>query len=482
MRGSLVDSERHFQLLQKLLASFLCLTLLCASATPRSFSQGPGLAASTTLNAAALGNLAVGIHGLVNDAISQANQAAEDRLKQLEMIVNSALFSLTTAINYGIDKMDAAMQANLRVLNDNAQQLIARYAALTKATLAQAQSYLNDDFDLLGTKLGNTVAQVDFLNTTPVLNVPKNGIAIFRAHGDMTEVFLTGVGLTKLSVVPEVKLLGPDGSVTPVTVESYSMAFLKLSIPTKLISRYGNYTLSFNFCVGRSWVFKSYGEQKISVLVCPIPRITISTKVWVEGDSWNTRITQVNQGNLANGTIYGLQCPGGNGRCDPRDITVQATPGWELYDPGWGRLINCVRNAWNGYTDLSYISPTGCRIYSDGRNGDAHLNVVVQIAERQRNHKSECGDVFSDQRDLIGTVASSIDFPRAKLNGDCDSGLILKTLFKSNHGDALTDQHGSLANDQVTVDVGDGIISLKSAPRCTEKEYGEVVVAKSPKL
>jgi hypothetical protein len=158
------------------------------------------------------------------------------------------------------------------------------------------------------------------------------------------------------------------------------------------------------------------------------------------------------------------------------NITAQAAPGWELYDPGWGRLVNCVTNSSNGHTDITYTGPNSCRIYADGSGGDAHLNVGVQIAERQRIHKSECGDTFSDQRDLIGTVASTFDFPRAKLTGTCDSGVVLKTLFKSNLGDATTDQHGSVANDQVSVDVGDGIVTLKSVPQCRERAYGEVVV------
>jgi hypothetical protein len=476
MRGRLVYREGEFQLLRKLFASFICLSIICASVPTPANAQVPGLAASTALNAAGLGALAVGVHGLVNDSISEANKDLEDRLRQLEAIVNSALFSLTMAINYGIDKLDAAMQANLRVLNDNAQQLLARFGALTKATLAQAQAYLTDDINQAGNALGNAVAQVNFLNTTPVLNVPKNGIAIFRAHGDATEVFVTGVGLTKLSVVPEVKLFGPDKSVVQVTVEANTMAFLKLSIPTKSIGRDGTYTLSFNFCVGRYWVgLKEYGEQKISVLVCPIPRFSISTKLWVEGDGWETRIRNLNEGNLANGAIYGVQCPSGNGN-SKLPITAQASPGWELYDPGWGRLINCVRNSSNGYTDLAYAAGNTCVIYTDGRSGDAHLNVVAQVAERHRIHKNECGKPFEDNRDLIGTVASSFDFPRASLNGDCDSGVVLKALFKSNLGDALTDQHGSVANDQVSIDVGDGIITLKSSPQCRERSYGEVVV------
>jgi hypothetical protein len=477
MRGRLVCSEDGFQLLRKLFASFLCLSIICASVPTPSIAQVPSLAASTALNAAGLGALAVGVHGLVNDAISQANQDLEDRLRQLEAIVNSALFSLTTAINYGIDKLDATMQANLRVLNDNAQQLLARYGALTKATLAQAQAYLTSDIDQAGNALGNAVAQVNFLNTTPILNVPTNGIAIFRAYGNTTDVFVTGVGLTKLSVVPEVKIFGPNKSVAPVTVEANTMAFLKLSIPTNFISRDGTYTLSFNFCVGRYWVgLKEYAEQKISVLVCPIPRFSISTKLWVEGDAWETRIRNLNEGNLANGAIYGVQCPSGNGN-SRLPITAQASPGWELYDPGWGRLINCVRNASNGYTDLAYAGGNTCIIYADGRNGDAHLNVVAQVAERHRVHKNQCGNIFLDNRDLIGTVASSFDFPRASLNGDCDSGVVLKALFKSNLGDVLTDQHGFLANDQVSVDVVDGVTTLKSAPQCRERAYGEVVVA-----
>jgi hypothetical protein len=477
MRGRLVYGEGHFQPLRKLFASFLCLSIMWASIPTPSFAQVPGLAASTALNAAGLGALAVGVHGLVNDAISQANKDLEDRLRQLEAIVNSALFSLTTAINYGIDKLDATMQANLRVLNDNAQQLLARFGALTKATLAQAQAYLTDDINQAGNALGNAVAQVDFINTTPVLNVAKSGIAIFRAHGNATELFVTGVGLTKLGVVPEVKLFGPNNSVTPVIVESNTMALLKLSIPTNLISHDGSYTLSLNLCSGTYWFgWKKYVEQKVPLLVCPIPRFTVSTKLWVEGDAWETRTRYLNEGNLNNGGLYGVQTPSGNGNSS-MVITAQPSPGWELYDPGWGRLINCVRNAQNGYTDLTYAGGITCKIYVDGRNGDAHLNVAAQVAERHRVHKAECAAAFTDQRDLIGTVASTFEFPRANLNGACDSGVVLKALFKSNLGDALTDQHGFLANDQVTVDVGDGVVTLKSAPQCHEHAYGEVVVA-----
>jgi hypothetical protein len=49
-------------------------------------------------------------------------------------------------------------------------------------------------------------------------------------------------------------------------------------------------------------------------------------------------------------------------------------------------------------------------------------------------------------------------------------------VFKSNHGDALTDHQGLLADRQVSVDVGDGIISLVSTPRCVEQAYGRVEV------
>ena len=466
-----------FGIIQKLLASFLCIALFSVTTGSPSFSQVPGLAGSVATNAAALGGLAVGIHGLVNDAISQANNDLADRLKQLEQIVNGALFSLTTAMNYGIDKMDFAAQSNVRVLNDNATQLLAKYGALTHATLKDAQKYLNDDIDSLGNKFGNALAQIDILNTTPILNVPNDGIAIFRGPGNDTKILLTGVGLTKLSVVPEVKLLSQDGKSTPVTVESYSMAFLKLSIPTNLLSRFGNYTLLFNFCTGRSWGFKQYGEQKVPVLACSIPRITIRTKIWVEGDDWTTRIRQVKQGNLGgDGSIYGVQCGSGNGSCPPRDITVQADPGWELYDPGWSRLINCPVNAQNGYTSIEFPNATTCRIYCDGRNGNCHLNVIVQVAERQRAHKAECAQPFEKDTDLIGTVPATLEFSRATLNGDCDSGTVLKALFKSSYGDAITDLHGSLAQAQVSIDVGDGIVSLNSAPRCVEKEYGKAII------
>jgi hypothetical protein len=463
--------------LRKCLAILLCFGVVSASGPAPTFGhQVPGLGASTAANAVALGALAVGVHGLVNDAISKANKDLEDRLKQLEAIVNGALFSLQTAINYGVDKMDAAMQANLNILNNNAQQILAKFGALTNATLQQAQAYLTSDIDQAGNALGNAVAQVNFINTTPVLNVPRTGIAIFRSNSNVTALFITGVGLTKLGVVPDVKLIGPNRSSVPISVESNTMALLKLSIPTNAISSDGTYSLSLNFCVGRSWFgWKQYAEQKVSVLICPIPRFTISTKLWVEGDGWITRIRNLNEGNLQNGAIYGVQVPNGNDN-SRAVITAQASPGWELYDPGWGRLINCIPNASNGYSSLTYDKQIFCVIYVDGRNGNAHLNVVAQVAERQRVHKSECADPFTDKRDLIGTVTTTFAFQRSTLNGSCDSGVVLKALLSSNVGDGTTDQHGFLANNQVAFDVGDGIVSLKSTPQCQERAYGEVVV------
>jgi hypothetical protein len=186
----------------------------------------------------------------------------------------------------------------------------------------------------------------------------------------------------------------------------------------------------------------------------------------------------MNEGNLMGGAIYGVQIGTGNGNLS-LPIVARAASGWELYDhAGWGRVINCVRNDANGYTDMGYSGGNTCTIYVDGRQGNAHLNVVAQVAERRRIHKNECGDAFTDQRDLIGTVKSTFEFSRPRLNGSCDSGLILKALFKSSLGDALPDLNGFLANDQVSVSVGDGLITLKSTPQCREQSYGEVVVRK----
>jgi hypothetical protein len=53
---------------------------------------------------------------------------------------------------------------------------------------------------------------------------------------------------------------------------------------------------------------------------------------------------------------------------------------------------------------------------------------------------------------------------------------VLKALLKSSGGDALPYLSGSLAGDQVTVNVGDGIVNLASVPHCREQVYGKVVV------
>ena len=87
MRWALVSSESQLPILHKLFSCFLCVTLICGSLAPPSFSQVP-LAGAVAQSVAGLGALATGLHGLVNDAISQANNALADRLKQLEGVVN----------------------------------------------------------------------------------------------------------------------------------------------------------------------------------------------------------------------------------------------------------------------------------------------------------------------------------------------------------------------------------------------------------
>lgn len=79
-------------------------------------------------------------------------------------------------------------------------------------------------------------------------------------------------------------------------------------------------------------------------------------------------------------------------------------------------------------------------------------------------------------RDLIGAIASTFNFPRAQLDGSCDTGLVLKDNVTSSEGDGISVLTGFVAGGQVSVDVGDGIINLKFTPHCQEKLPGSVVV------
>jgi len=463
---------------RSVLSSVVCVCFLGDYVVPPACAQPTDLLTTVKQTIGSLSPVAVGLQSLVDDAIAKGNQALADRLSQLQAIINGALFSLQTMINYGIDKLDTSMQSQLRVLNANAQQLVAKFSVLSRSTLEQAQSYLQDDLDKLQSTFGNSIAQINFLNTTPILNVPKDGFSLIQGKDSVTYMYITGVGMTKADTTPDVKLLRDKQVIAGVPVKSQSMPLLKISIPSKAISQpSADYSLSFRFCTGINLIgIKQYTDQEFPLRVCKLPRFTITTKLWSEGQDWRTEIRNLNQGSLAGGIVYGVQCPRGNGKAGPLVITAQAFPGWELYDPGWGRLINCIRNSANGYTDMGYQGPSSCWIYVDGRDGDAHLNVTVQIAERQRITKTECAAPFVDRRELHGTIASSFEFSRAQLNGTCDTGLVLKAIVTSSEGDAISDLTGILADGQVAVSIGDGIVTLKSTPHCREQPYGNVVV------
>ena len=465
-------------------ASFTLLAGLCLDMWPTAPARAADLDLThlvpQTLNG--LNPIAIGVHSLLSDAISEANQDLEARLRQLESIINSAIFSLQTALNYGIDKLDWSMQQQLRVLNASAQQLVARYGVLARATLREAQTYLQDDLDHLQSALGNTIAQIDFLNTTPIVNISKSGFAIFRSSTLTTELLINGVGLAKNGVHPTVTLVRPrDGRKVPVPVVASSMPMLMLSLTNESIRESGRYVLSAVLCSGtRMWLFNRYVVQEFPLLVCDLPHYQVTTKLWMEGAAWENRTRSLAQGNLVNGTIYGVQCPAGNGNAR-LSVTAQADPGWELYDPGWGRLINCVENSAGGYHDMGYEGPTTCWLYADGRSGNAHLNVVAQVAERRRVTKTECAPPIVDRRELRGTAKSTFEFNPATLQGGCDGSLVLKSQVTSSEGDSLADLTGFLANGEVAVSVGERMVSLESLPKCKERTYGEVVVLPAPR-
>jgi hypothetical protein len=478
MEAAYACDSRQPSFIQKVLACFLSVVLLSLSTTRPALPQAP-LALAVAGSVAALGALAVGINGLMNSAISQANQDAIDRLQQLDGIVNGALFSLTRAMNYGIDKMNNAMQANLRILNKNANDIVDKFGALTTATLDQAQKYLNSDLVKVADGLGNAIAQVDFINTTPALDIPGDGLSIIRSHSGTTKLFLTGVGLAKGSIPPTVQLISANGTKTRVNVDGYSLAFLKLSIPTSALSGSDDYTLSFRFVTSPGTFVDFHETQNVPLLACAPTKISISTKIWMTGQAWEENIRQLRDGNMASGDMYHVTCVKGD--CDDiKQITAYEQTGWELYTPpDWnGHAILCSKNSSNGHAEINYLSPVTCKISVNGSEGNSHLNVVVQVAERKRINKDVCGKVLEDKREFIGAAHSVLEFSEADLRGDCDSGYIVKTVFKSSLGDATDSQHATLADKQLSIDVGEGIVNFRSLPVCAEREYGEVVLHK----
>jgi hypothetical protein len=410
----------------------------------------------------------------MNDAISSGNRALEDRLRQLQSIINTALFALQQTVNYGVDKLDAAMQSNVRLLTANAQQLVVQFGFLANTTMEKAQGYLRSDLDKLQSTLGKSIAQIEFLNTIPIVNVPDGGFSVLRSDTAATKLYITGVGMTKDDVTPEVKLLQAGKIISGVRVVTKSMPLVEISVPNWAIKNSGDYELSFVFCKGTSFYFlKEYTTQQFPLRVCDQPRFHLKARLWVEGDGWELRRRNLNEGNLAGGTIYGVQTPGGNGNSSMH-IVARSSPEWELYDPGWGRLLNCVVNSSNGYNAMSYEKGNGCFIYCDGRSGDSHLNVVVQVAERRRTHLPQCGPTKDDERELIGTVKSHFEFSQHDLNGSCDAGLVLKALVTMPGEQPLTDLVGNMADGQVAVKIADNVASFVTNPRCIERLYGKV--------
>ncbi len=269
---------------------------------------------------------------------------------------------------------------------------------------------LFDSSAFFSSTLGNTIAQIEFLNTIPIVNVPDDGFSILRSPDDKTYIYITGVGMTKQDVTPVVKLLRGGKAIADVEVISKSMPLVKIAVPTWAIKDPGDFVLSFLFCKGTAYYFwKDYTTQQFPLRVCEQPHFRAKTKLWVEGDGWVVRSRNLNEGNLQGGAIYGVQS-GGNGNSSMH-IVARPAPGWELYDPGWGRLLNCVVNSSNGRTAMSYENGTGCFIYCEQ---SAHLNVVVQVAERQRTHMPQCGATKEDERELIGTVKSHFEFSQSE--------------------------------------------------------------------
>ena len=357
----------------------------------------------------------IALKGLIGEAADAGNSVLQQRLEQLQGIIQLAIYQLNEAAKQRIDQLDADTRNQIADVNKLVQSDLLQFDALVGKHLKDIDESMRKRIDQFNFGLSNTIASIKILNTVPLIRTDEDGMGIsaFKQQGDETRLYIVGSGLMKVGKKPSAYLSGTTvrsdfstlwglwGEGVSVTVENASMGLVELSIPNALIpDAYGPASFSLTLKIGEgSGLFGTkYSTQSVPLHICgKLPKLTAKLTVWASGKHYVREQRDLRD-------LHTSVANGNNHSSDELCLPDAPPIGWD-YDmayPDYGIVYGGENH--NGYHAIVRYGPNNrcIRAYVDGTEGNAHLNVqgirmkLIQLADT-----SECVPKWTSQPTLL---------------------------------------------------------------------------------
>jgi hypothetical protein len=381
-----------------LVATLGALLSSAAHASPTVLDDATGAVAK-------LNPINIALKGLIGEAADAGNSVLQQRLEQLQGIVQLAIYELNEAVKQRIDQIDERTRTQIADVNRIVQTDLLQFNSLVGKHIKDINNDMLQRIDQFNFGIANTVASIQVLNTIPLIRTDSNGTGLttFKQQGDTTKIYIVGSGFMKIGKKPSAYISGSsvkadrstlwglseDG--ISVTVENASMGLLELSIPNAIIpDDYGptSFSLKLNIGEGSSWVFfHKYSPQSVPLHICgKLPKLSAQVTVWASGKHYVRERRPMRD-------LHAAVRSGNNNSSDQVCLPPSPPAGWEfdLSYPDYGLVYGGENH--NNYHAINPPGPGNpcLKAYVDGTEGDAHQNIQgVQMKLIQLADVGEC--------------------------------------------------------------------------------------------
>ena len=385
-----------------------------------------------------LNPLTAGISGLIGQAKDAGNTVLQQRLEQLNGIIQLAIQQLNEAAKQRIADLDEKVTKQIAQLNAYVSNNLLQFDYLLHHNLQEADAFMAQRIDQFTYGVANAICSIAFLKTTPTLRTGETGVTTFKQVGDVTYLYLPGSCLAKYDDAPEAYLTG-DNIATSFTNfwkgikldhVNASSALIQIQIPNKLLpdsSHPSEFVVHLKLATGKTLGFSTYSDQAVPLHICGrVPKLTAHLKIDAIGKT-HVRTTAPyppSHPGMLNGLAHS-STPGGNGN-NTVNLEIPPSPleGWDvdMAPPDFGLVYSI--NARNNHWDLGRLPNHALHLYTDGSEGDAWLNVAVNVKVIKTVPKDPCTSPPVEQDfPLQYGVMNAIDIHDAVRNAigtDCE--------------------------------------------------------------
>jgi hypothetical protein len=393
----------------------LMVTLVAGLSSPA--YANPTVLDDATGAVAKLNPINIALNGLIGEAADAGNSVLQQRLQQLQGIVQLAIYELNEAAKQRIDQIDARTRDQIADVNKIVQMDLLQFDSLVGKHIKDINSDMLQRIDQLNFGIANTIASVQILNTIPLIRTDSSGTGLttFKQQGNLTKMYIVGSGFMKIGQKPTAYISGSsvkadrstlwglseDG--ISVDVENASMGLLELSIPNAIIpDDYGpaSFSLKLKIGEGSNWIFfHKYSSQSVPLHVCgKLPKLSAKLTVWASGKHYIRDRRPMRD-------LHAAVRSGNNNSSDKICLPPSPPLGWEfdLSYPDYGIVYGGENH--NNYHVIVLPGPGNPCLgaYVEGGDGDAHLNIQgVQMKLIQLADAGECTPKWSSEPLTLG--------------------------------------------------------------------------------